>query len=113
MAKVRFFSFFTKNQPKNWRLFVGLNDKNTLRQEIPTPQARAVISRVVGDCTLNQATGVYTMQSNGVQIQENTIVVDIFARTRSEVVAICEALKIELNQEAIAVMEVLNPTTFI
>lgn len=113
MAKLSIFSFFTKKSPKNYRLFIGLNDKNTLTQEISTQEARGIIARVCGDCTLSEAAGVYTMQSNGVQVSENTIVCDLFGRTWSEVVGICEALKIALNQESIAVMEVKNPTTFI
>lgn len=113
MAKVHFFSFFTKKSLKNYRLFIGLNDKNTLTQEISTQEARGIIARVCGDCTLSEAAGVYTMQSNGVQVSENTVVCDLFGRTWSEVVGICEALKVALNQESIAVMEVKNPTTFI
>lgn len=113
MTKLNLFSFFSKKTLKNYRLFIGLNDKNTLNQEISTQEARGIIARVCGDCTLSEAAGVYTMQSNGVQVSENTIVCDMFGRTWSEVVGICEALKIALNRESIAVMEVKNPTTFI
>lgn len=113
MAKLNLFSFFTKKSLKNYRLFIGLNDKNTLTQEISTQEARGIIARVCGDCTLSEAAGVYTMQSNGVQVSENTVICDLFGRTWSEVVGICEALKVALNQESIAVMEVKNPTTFI
>lgn len=113
MAKLHFFSFFSKRTRKNYRLFIGLNDKNTLIQEINTQEARGIIARVCGDCTLSEAAGVYTMQSNGVQVSENTVICDLFGRTWSEIVDICEALKISLNQESIAVMEVKNPTTFI
>lgn len=83
MANLNLFSFFSKKTRKNYRLFIGLNDKNTLIQEISTQEARGIIARVCGDCTLSEAAGV------------------------------CEALKIALNQELIAVMEVKNPTTFI
>lgn len=113
MANLKLFSIFSKNQPKNWRLFIGLNDRETLAQEIETSAARSDIVAIVGDCTLSEASGCYTMQSNGAQIQEKTIVCDVFGRTRSEVVALCQALKIKLNQESIAVMEVKNPTIFI
>lgn len=113
MTKLHLFSFFTKKSQKNYRLFIGLNDKNTLAQEISTQEARGIIARVCGDCTLSEAAGVYTMQTNGVQVSENTVICDLFGRTWSEVVGICEALKIALNQESIAIMEVKNPTTFI
>ena len=113
MTKLNLFSFFSKKTLKNYRLFIGLNDKNTLDQEISTQEARGIIARVCGDCTLSEAAGVYTMQSNGVQVSENTIICDLFGRTWSEIVGICEALKMALNQESIAVMEVKNPTTFI
>lgn len=113
MANLNLFSFFSKKTRKNYRLFIGLNDQNTLYQEISTQEARGIIARVCGDCTLSEAAGVYTMQSNGLQVSEKTIVCDLFGRTWAEVVGICEALKIALNQESIAVMEVKNPTTFI
>lgn len=42
-------------------LTIGMNDKNTKKQEMTVEHAKMLISSVIGDCTIKEgATGYYT-----------------------------------------------------
>lgn len=92
--------------------YIGLNDKNTLKQEIKTAQAIKIIKQVLyahdfNYCTLSSAQGVYVMESNGASTQEKTIKVEIYESIRAHIKhrknarAVIEDLKLLLNQESI------------
>ena len=89
-------------------LTVGLNDKNTERQEIETGAAKNIIANILLNqynifaFTMFECSGVYKMESTGNIIFENSIRVEI--ATNDELTAadaIIETLKKELNQESI------------
>ena len=88
----------------NYTLDIGLNDKNTLKQEITTEKAIQIIKdntfSVCGGYTLRQCDGAYTMNS-GEAVQEKSIQLDIKYTTQKKIYELIEILKVELNQESI------------
>ena len=87
-----------------YTLYIGLNDKNSKVQEISTVDAYKIVGALVGDCTIQEARGLYTHQ-DGTQVLETTLVVQVidFAGTLN-VRPVVETLKTALNQESIAVI---------
>lgn len=82
-------------------LFIGLNDKDSLKQEIQTDKACDIIHDVVGDCSIQEGmTGFYTMD-NGITVKEKSLQVAIFGQSKKKVVLYCKQLKQLLNQESI------------
>lgn len=89
-------------------LTIGLNDKNTERQEIATGEAKNTIANIllyqynIFAFTMCECSGVYKMESTGNIVFENSIRVEI--ATDDELTAadeIIATLKTELNQESI------------
>jgi hypothetical protein len=82
--------------------FIGLNDRESYQQEIATEEARRIVISAFGCCTVQDCTGGYVHQ-NGVQTQENSFKVTIFADSSEEprIVEACQKIKKALNQEAI------------
>ena len=92
-----------------YKIVIGLNDKDSQVQEITTLDAFKIITSLVGDCTIQEARGVYT-HKNGTVTLENTLIVQVIdfdgSYNAEEVV---KALKVALNQEAIILIkEVIN-----
>lgn len=81
-------------------LSIGLLDKDTLRQEISVIKAEAIISKIVGDCTIKQGKGMYTM-TNGIPIVEPSLEVVKYGGTKKQIRQCALELKQLLNQEAI------------
>ena len=88
---------------KKYVIYLGLNDKNTKKQEITTPAAVEKVARYMRDCTITECTGFYT-HDDGTIITENTLKVekiDFDGDFNMERAA--ADLKKMFNQEAIAV----------
>ena len=87
-----------------YTLYIGLNDKDSKVQEISTLDAYKMIGALVGDCTIQEARGLYTHQ-NGAQVLETTLIVQIidFAGN-TDVAPVVETIKTALNQESVAVI---------
>ena len=81
-------------------LYVGLNDKDTKKQEVTTEQAKSIITSVIGDNTMQEVTGHYTHE-DGTPVDETTLKVEIFRDSADRLKADCEDLKRLLNQETI------------
>ena len=94
-------------QSKVFTLYVGLNDKDTKKQIVPTKKAKDIIIRVCGDCTISNATGHW---GGGT---EKTLRVELFEKADNQVVSYCEQLKRVLNQNCIAVNTQTVMTDFI
>ena len=74
-------------------LFIGLNDKNTLKQELPIEEVKAKINEVVGDCTIKEgATGYYT-HDNGQKVIEKSLEVVKFGGSKRQIVNMAKQLK--------------------
>ena len=92
--------------------YIGLNDKNTLKQEIATDEAIKIIKQVLyhrgfNYITLTRANGIYVMDHNGESTDENTIVITICEKLRDHMKhrknarAVIQDLQLLLNQESI------------
>lgn len=103
--------------------YIGLNDKDTLKQEEKTAQAIKKIKQVLfyhgfNYLTITAAQGVYVMESGGAQVEEKTIKVDIIEsilntwKNRKAARACVEDLKKVLNQESILVEYSFIKATF-
>lgn len=80
---------------------IGLNDKDTLKQELSSDAAIKIIYDVVGDCTIKGGQiGIYT-HDNGVKVQENSLTVEKFGGTKKQALEIARQLCKKLNQESV------------
>ena len=90
--------------------FVGLNDKDSHIQTIPTLEASRIVERIflAHNCdgaTISSGRGIYRHE-NGDMVVEETLIVQVFEFEGCEAVnvrGICDDLKVALNQESIAV----------
>lgn len=92
--------------------YIGLNDKNTLKQEIANDEVVKIIKQVLyahdfNYITLSRANGVYVMNNTGESSDENTIIITICESLKNHIShrkntrAVIDDLKILLNQESI------------
>lgn len=88
---------------------LGLKDKDTHKQQISTRKAKRKLSKLLFnnglDATIYTANGLYT-HSNGKRVKENTLRIDLYFTTEKKVKAFCQELKVEYNQETIALERV-------
>lgn len=86
-------------------LYVGLNDKDSKKQEIETNKAIDIICRILAkqgitDLTLQQATGIYT-HNNGEKTTETSLIITMLFIEKIQVVNAISDIKTILNQEAV------------
>ena len=102
---------------RTYRLTVGLNDKDTCKQEISTKEAINIvintIIRYVSGYTIHIGNGGYVMNSTSELVQEQSIIIDIMYAKQSKVIALADELKTSLNQESILYQEFTTPTAYI
>lgn len=93
-------------------LFVGLNDKDLLKQVINTDEAIKIIKQCLyyrgfNYCTLSNCNGVYVMNSDGASVDEASIKIELIdsiyntIKTRNNLKNVIDDLKAQLNQESI------------
>ena len=95
-----------------YTLYVGLNDKDTKKQEVKTEEAMKVVSNVVGDNTMQIVHGHYT-HADGEQVDETTLKVELLFKDDASVRLYCNDLKRLLNQESIAVSRAVEMSALI
>ena len=90
----------------NFTLTIGLNDKDTLRQEIETSKAIDLITNTIEhDMTIKQGNiGVYTMAS-GQRVVENSLDVLLYGIEKTLANKYAKKLCKVLNQESIILVE--------
>lgn len=98
-------------------LYIGLNDKDTKRQELSNLEAKAEISAILfrycpDGFTLQECQGMYK-HDDGTVVCENTIKVILLGYNMSMIYEIIEDLKRKLNQECIAVERIETYTKFV
>lgn len=87
-----------------YTLYIGLNDKDSKVQEISTLDAYKIVGALVGDCTIQEARGLYT-HADGTQVLETTLIVQVIDFSgKMEIAPIVEVIKTALNQESVAVI---------
>lgn len=87
-------------------LYVGLNDKDSKKQEISTLEAYKIINKLLlnytNGATIFEATGIYK-HDDGTFTTEKTLRIELLFVDRAVVLEIVEQLKKILNQESVAV----------
>jgi hypothetical protein len=87
-------------------LYIGLNDKDTYEQIIPTDIARGIISEIVsrhvGGWTITEARGGW-VDETGVLTTENTLIYSFIYVEESDIIAIMQEVLVALNQNTILV----------
>lgn len=104
-----------------YQLTVGLFDKATEKQEIPTPEAEAIIAQTLIEkhgifaYTLIHCSGHYRMNSTGRIISEPSIRLEIVTDCEepAKIRAIVSDLKTLLNQESIMVKHAVSDISFL
>lgn len=87
-------------------MYVGLNDKETKKQEIGTEKAIDIICKTLAkqgitDLTLNQGMGIYTHE-DGTKTVETSLIITMLFVERIQVVNAISDIKTILNQECVA-----------
>ena len=93
---------------KKVTLYVGLNDKTTLHQEIGTIDAYKIAQNILaanhGGSTIHEGMGSYRMQESGALVKENSLVCILFGVDDEKALdKSIRELKNALNQESIGV----------
>lgn len=87
-----------------YNLYIGLNDKDSKQQEIFTLDAYKIVGALVGDCTIQEARGLYTHR-DGTKVLETTLIVQVIDFDNTlDIIPVVNSLKTALNQESIAVI---------
>lgn len=84
-------------------LYIGLNDKDTKKQEVNTTEAIKLLTNMltdIGGATIYEATGIYTHE-NGDIIIENTLRVELIGIEENIILNKIKVLKLLFNQESI------------
>ena len=92
-----------------YQFTIGLNDRETEKQEIKTSDAKNIISNILLNdfeifaFTMFDCYGVYKMQSSGRIVQEASVRIEIASDDQIPELNIIDALKKTLNQESIMI----------
>lgn len=97
--------------------YIGCNDKDTLKQELPDEFFISTLDSLFENYTLSQTQGRFTNE-DGVKTFERSFVVTLITDKSSSISDIviknnCKHLKSELNQESILVTKELIQASFI
>lgn len=91
---------------EKWTLYIGLNDKDTKRQELDTITIYKIINSEVAKwfdgATISEAHGVYK-HDDGTVVIEKSLRVEILFAEREHVKNFVGWVKDTLNQESVAV----------
>ena len=103
------------NTTKNYNLFLGLNDKDSKKQEFATLDAYKIASKLAtkkfDGCTITQSQGYYRDSNNNL-ILENTLQIQIATNNKKAIFEYCKLLKTIFNQECILIYETQYNTIF-
>ena len=91
---------------KKATIFVGLNDKDTKRQEIGLIDAYKVVSNIfvetTGGATISEARGIYTHDSGEIVV-ETSLRCEVYGAENDQIIKAVQYIKAALNQESVAV----------
>ena len=91
---------------RKYTLYVGLNDKDTKRQEVGTIEAYKLVggllAREMGGGTIYEAHGIYT-HDDGTVVVEETLRIELFADEEERVEGFVRTVKRLLNQESVII----------
>lgn len=91
-----------------YTMMIGLNDKETKKQEISTDVALNIVKSLCWEIfegsTVSLAYGLYK-HDDGEKVSENTIRVELMMVNESQVKQFAETIKKVLNQESVLVIK--------
>ena len=98
------------NKISKFTLYVGLNDKDSRKQEITTQKAKNIISKTLADNGIEGATflgaeGIYTYITDNKTEKENSFKIEILFANQKQIQNAVDTIKQKLNQETIAVVK--------
>lgn len=88
---------------KKTTLYIGLNDKDTKKQEINTTEAVKIVTNILielGGATIYEATGIYKHDDGNIVI-ENTLRVELIEADNELLASKIPLIKQVLNQESV------------
>ena len=98
-----------------YRIFIGLNDSESHKQEISDNEAMEIVKSYCYDhfegATVSHGYGLYKHE-DGTKVQESTIIVELFYISDEDVHDFVNHVKYMLNQESIAVSKIAMQVTF-
>ena len=101
---------------KKYMLSIGLNDKDSKRQEVGTLDAYKIVMNIfaatTGGATVHEGMGCYT-HDNGDVVIEKSLIAYIYTEDHDKVLEAAEAIKTALNQEAVALESIESNSMFI
>lgn len=89
---------------EQYSMFIGLNDKDSKKQEVRTDDAIKLVSNVIEGGSISTIHGVYTHE-DGTKVNETTLKVDILYSDDATVRMYANDLKRLLNQESILIQQ--------
>lgn len=101
---------------QNFIIIVGLNDKDTRRQETPADIAKNTLAGIVLEyadgATLTECNGIYKHEDGGI-VFEKSIKIEISGISKENAERIASKAKTALNQESIYFAEFSSDVRFI
>lgn len=97
---------------EKFEIYLGLNDKDTKKQEVTTLDAYKICVNICKECSISEMTGFYT-HNNGEVVVEKSLKIEIFGKNGQEVKTLAEQLRVTFNQESVIVNKILTQTEFI
>lgn len=101
---------------KKVNLYIGLNDKNTKKQEINTVEAYKIVQNMVvklfGGGTIYEVYGFYTHE-NGDIVEEKSLKLELVEPDNSKIIEFCTFAKMALNQESILKTEEIVSSSYL
>ena len=98
-----------------YKIFLGLNDKESHVQEISTENAMGFVSHYLANhfagATVYNGIGVYKHE-NGDVVRENSLIVELVYVSEEEVEQAVSDLRYELNQESVMIVKLKSAVQF-
>lgn len=101
-------------------LSIGLNDKDTKKQEISTEKAQEIIcvlllAQGVQGATISNARGFYVHNENArkIPVFENSFKVEILFESAERVLNLCQKIKAALNQESVVIERAISESALV
>lgn len=96
------------NTSIHYTLHIGLNDKDSYEQIIPTDEAKKLVDEIctkyVSGFTVQDAIGAWS-DENGILTHENTIICHLDTSEEKTVYLICDELRHALNQNTVLIQK--------
>ena len=97
-----------RGEKANYEIMVGLNDKDSHKQEISTDDAIEIVGTLFGSCTIQQCIGFYNTE------KETSLRVTVYGQYYQEMKCTCQEVRRRLNQECVILTNIKEQeSTFI